>query len=1595
MAERDFIQEAEGRVAGVMTAAGFMPGSLEHDFARAFFAQSLPDDTEALSDEEIARIARHAFEQAFERPDGASKVAVSGLNQSDAHPMNRRTIINLVNDDRPFIVDSISAELAHHGHSISKLLHPILTVTRDPAGRLTGVVGGRDAKPAGGNQFRESMVYIEIDRVASRQRQQLHKQLETIVRDVRIAVDDWPAMLARMREVAAQLKNNPSPIAPHENAEAIAFIEWLIADNFTLLGYRYHRFTGKAANPAASSEAEHGLGLLRDPDFAVWRGAAGKTDASPELRAFLGSPEPLLITKANAISTIHRRTHLDYIGVKQFNPQGRPMGEHRFVGLFTSSFYATSPRATPILRRKVAAVIEQCGFDPRSHAGKGLVHVLDTFPRDELIQIATADLRDVAVGMLSLAERPRPKIFTRKDAFERFVSVLAYIPREHYRAELRERLGQALTQALGGRLSMFSIDLSGDAVLARVHYIIATTPGQVPVVDEAALDAILADLVRGWDDALEVALAEQDESSLRAARLRLTYGHAFSQAYREQFSPAVAAEDILRLADLPDIHHRDVQLYRMAGDAPDMVRLKAYARGAVIPVSDSVPMIEHMGLKAIESFPFDLDKGRLGWVHDFLLRSADGAPIDLGQVQTRVEDCFRGVFNGALEDDNFNALVLTCGLEAEHVAWIRAIFRYLRQTGLSYGLDTVRNALARYPVITRSLIDLFVARHHPRRALSKLETAFDNEIQEGLRQVSALDDDRILRQYLAVIKAMVRTNVFVQPAPEAMAFKIRSAEVPGLPLPVPFMEIFVYSPRLEGVHLRGGKVARGGLRWSDRRDDFRTEILGLIKAQLVKNAVIVPVGAKGGFYPKQLPNPADRDAWLAEGTECYKIYIRALLSVTDNLAPDGSVIPPQGVVRRDEDDPYLVVAADKGTATFSDIANALALEHGFWLGDAFASGGSNGYDHKKMGITAKGAWISVQRHFREMGVDVQSDAVRVIGVGDMSGDVFGNGMLLSRSIRLVAAFDHRHIFLDPDPDPAASWAERVRLFALPRSSWADYDAKLISAGGGVHARSAKAIPLSEPVRAMLGVSAESLPPAELMHAILKMQADLFWLGGIGTYVKAAAESHEQAGDKANDAIRVDAEELRVKVIGEGANLGVTQRGRIAFATGGGRINTDFIDNSAGVDCSDNEVNIKILLNPLVYAGQLTQEARDRLLVEMTDDVGALVLRDNYLQTQTISIEAADAPAKLAAHGRLIATLEASGGLNRTVEQLPRADELIARAKEQRGLTRPELAVLVAYAKLALFDALVASSVPDAMVLRPDLVRNFPTALQERFNAQMDDHRLKREIISTKLANAIVNRCGPGLAFELAESTNSPPARIAAAFACARELFNFRELWTDIEALDGIVDAAVQTQLLTKTTAILTNQMLALVAHEPDGRDLDATLATLKPDIDRLMEGPYAQTPISDALRPLLAAGVPEAVVQRLAVLDTADAAIPIASRCAGGTQDSVALFNAYGILGEALCIDWLAGAIERFQASDPWEYLAVLGLRTGLMDLRLNHLSALAGDGSLETRAQRWLTEHAQRSDRIRRLMTELAAMPMPSLPMLVHAVAQVRASFS
>jgi glutamate dehydrogenase len=1450
-------------------------------FATLLFARVPTEDLAGLGEGGRTSAAASAYRHlARPRKVGQPLIALENVTFERDGKVRELTVLDAVNDDVPFLLDSTLAELVARGLEPQLVAHPILAVERDGEGNLIGLAGDATTETPQA-PTRESFIHIHFDRLDGEEaRAGLVAALEAAYGDVAAVAADATEMRGRLEGLAQEYRDNPPPLPPEERDEALALLAWLSDNHFTLLGMRASRIPEGEGTPEPLDGS--GLGLLRDPAVQVLKRGGEMVSITPELRAFLERPRALIVTKASVRSRVLRQAYLDYVAAKLFSPSGKLWGELTIVGLFTPSAYTSPAAATPYLRRKVANVVKRAGFDPASFAGRTLVETLEAFPRDELFQIDEETLSSFAIELMRLREHPRIRALARIDRFDRFVSVLVYIPKERDDVETRERIGKHLAKVYEGRVSaVYPAFLEG--ALARTHYVIGRDGGETPKPDRETLEAGIVAIARNWSDRLSEAL-EESIGGPKARDLVTRYGNAFGAAYREAFDAEAALSDIERLEHLSETRPRGLDLYRRPDEAPERVSLKLFSRGHSLELSERVPLLERTGFRVVNERTYRVTpageaKEGTVWLHDMTLERASGQPVDIAELDAPMEAALLAVFRGVAESDGYNKLVLEAGLGWRDAALLRTFGRYLQQLTIPYGQSYLADVLSRHPPFARALVQLFYARFDPSiadEAREERAAAARERIEEHLKEVTSLDEDRILRRFGNLIEAALRTNFFRLgrdglPS-NIIAFKFDCAEVEGMPKPRPLYEIFLSSPRVEGLHLRFGKVARGGLRWTDRPLDFRTEILGLVKAQQVKNAVIVPVGAKGGFFPKRLPPASDRAAWMAEGTEAYRLFIGTLLDLTDNLDGD-TVVPPPETVRHDPDDPYLVVAADKGTATFSDVANAISIERGHWLGDAFASGGSNGYDHKAMGITAKGAWEAVKRHFREIDIDIQTQPVTVVGVGDMSGDVFGNGMLLSKSLKLVAAFDHRDIFIDPYPDPAASWAERKRMFDLPRSSWQDYDKSLISAGGGVFSRSLKSIPLSPEARAVLGISEAAATPQEVMTAILKAPVDLLWFGGIGTYVRASAETDAQAGDRANDAIRITGADLRVKVVGEGANLGMTQRGRIEAARRRVRLNTDAIDNSAGVNTSDVEVNIKVALTTPERDGRLDFASRNALLQQMTDEVAALVLRNNYLQTLSLSLSHRRGVGDLGFQSRLMARLEAAGRLDRAIEYLPDEAALAERRKAGEGLTRPELAVLLAYAKLALHDELLDSSVPDDPFLSRELERYFPAELRERYPDAVAGHRLRREIIATQLANAIVNRGGPAIISRLVDDTGADAVTIAAAYAATRDVFGLVDLYNGIDALDGRIGGERQLDLYAAVQDLMFSRIVWFI------RNVDFKTRSLDDVVGQYRDGIAAVTAsleetLPEGSRKTLAAsrealekdGVPRDLARRLAAL---------------------------------------------------------------------------------------------------------------------------------
>jgi len=1521
--------------ADPVSSGGAGPLPAFHDLLEQFAKFATGDDRLWDNPRELLARARLAWAAGLVRKPGMPIVSLDteeSLSTSNTPGIDiatiakNRMVLRIVTDDKPFLVDSINGAITEAGKAIHFFVNAVVATARDEAGR----------HKADGTPGRESMIYAEIDAaIDDADRESLIRELTEVLNDIEAATNDWQAMRQRLDEAIVRLRYlKLDRVSSEELQEIIAFLTWLLEDRFAFLGVRRYNISETDAGFRFEHDPKHDLGTLKNSNRRILRNTfSDMGDLSPAVEAFLRSDEPILVAKANSKSLIHRRTYQDYIGVKIYDPDGKVIGEDRFVGLFTSDAYNRPASDIPLLREKVRQVIARAPFFAGGHNEKALLNILETYPRDELFQADINTIRESAIQILRLYKRPRVKLIMRRDRFDRFISAFVFVPRDQFNSDRREAIGDYLAKTFNGRVSAF-YPFFGDAALVRVHYIIGLDPGAPQGPGMVEMTRQIRAICRDWGDALLQSLRASHESSLPPS-LFSKYQHAFNAGYRDDNIPEHALNDIVVLERMGSDPFA-IRAYRLDQDRAHTLSLKLYRRGGPIRLSDLIPTLENFSLHVLTENSHQVrPKGVRDdlWIHDIKTENKGSDAIAFDAIKTEFERALNAIFLGQTEDDAFNALVLRAGLSWEE-AWIfRAGAKYHLQTGITLSQDYIAEALARNADITRALMDYFRDRFDPTRAAdAKTLKDLQKTIRARFDAVESLDDDRILRRYLNFFAAIVRTNYY-QKATDGtkrpcLAFKIDSEKITEMPAPKPYREIFVSGPGVDGIHLRFGPVSRGGLRWSDRKEDFRTEVLGLVKAQRVKNAVIVPNGSKGGFFPKQIPQTTDRNVIYEAGRDAYKLFINSLLDVTDNII-DGEVTPPPDTVIHDGADPYLVVAADKGTAQFSDTANEIALGRGFWLGDAFASGGSAGYDHKKMGITARGAWEAVKRHFRERGKDIQIEPFTVAGVGDMSGDVFGNGMLLSEQIRLVAAFDHRDIFIDPDPDPGVSYAERKRLFDLPRSSWQDYNPALISKGGGVFSRQAKSIPLSEEIRQALGVTEKKMTPAELLSAILRAPVELFWLGGIGTYFKAASETNWQVGDRGNDSIRINADEMRINVIGEGANLGLTQKARIAFARQGGHVNTDAIDNSAGVDSSDHEVNIKILLDGAMATGALEPERRNDLLAEMTDEVAALVLRHNYDQTRALSQAEDTAAFDLDAQARFINFLESEGRLDRQVEELPSKDAIVSMLAMGQGLTRPELSVLMAYAKLWLFDALVDSTVPDDPVFVRELYAYFPEAVRG-FTQALENHRLRREIIATRMANEIVDTCGISFVHEALEVTGASIAEIASAYEAARQIYGLTDYAAQVNALDNKIDAQTQLNLYEEAALLLREQTYRLVT------DISALAMIEKSGIQSLID--HYQDPIRDirtaykAIAPADAAEAvearmeawrskrtPEPVAREAALFPALERALDIVdiSRESGETPDRAgAMFFA---IGRRLRLDRVRESVRKHPAKDNYD----------------------------------------------------------------------------
>ncbi len=1588
----------------------------DHFFKRVPYGEMIDEPPEVF-----AAMLNSQCEFVQQRKHGELKVRVFNPDENTDGWHCQHTVVEMVNDDMPFLVDTASMAVQELNLGVHLIVHPIFNAERDKRGKL------KSFEPVSTKtSVRESFIHIHVDKqsdpavLAS-----VESLMKSRMSSVRVTVEDWKPMTKMLETAITEFGRHAPGLPDKVRDECVRFLRWINDDHFMFIGARTYDLVERDNVAFIEVREGSGLGILRVDDKTV---LSRPVDSMSDESRF--NPDaPLIVTKANSRSPMHRSGYMDYIGVLRFDQQGKVIGEYRFIGLFTSLAYQQRLADTPLLFMKLQTVLANSGLKENSHAWKSLQHILETLPRDDVLQASSTELLSIAMGVLDLQDRQTVRLFVRRERFGRFFSCLVYIPRDHWNTENRVKIQKILKRALKGERMDYMIQLS-DSALARLQVIVRPKPGVQPQFNVDELEEKIVSAVRSWEDGLIGALVSihGEEEGLRIAR---QYEKVFPAAYTEDISPRVAAYDIEKIARLENDDDLQLSLYRpLAEKNTGIIRFKIFKRSKPIPLSEVLPMLEDMGLHIVSERPYKLKiaPDQSVWVQDFDMVYGNDSDLDIEVVRKTFQRAFENTWRGITVSDGFNGLILACQLDWRQVKGIRAYSKYLLQTGFTYSQAYMEETLARHPLMARLLFELFDSMFNPARdtesefrreqavkslrrtlfGLSSIKYLKDKVLLElldsvvaarrkkrdvqvatikkvfrlALSRVSSLDEDRILFSFYEVIKGTLRTNYFQRDERgeflEYMSFKLDSSKMPYLPKPLPYREIWVFSSSVEGIHLRGGAVARGGLRWSDRKEDFRTEVLGLMKAQNVKNTIIVPVGAKGGFVVKNLPENVGRDEVMAEVVRCYKIFINGLIDVTDNLDHD-TVIPPAGLIRYDGDDPYLVVAADKGTATFSDTANSIALERGFWLGDAFASGGSVGYDHKAMAITARGAWEGVKRHFREMNINIQKEPFSVIGIGDMSGDVFGNGMLLSTQIQLKAAFNHVHIFLDPNPDTKISYKERKRLFSLPRSGWDDYQEKLISKGGGVFSRFEKSIPISKEVRNWLKIEDRMLAPNELIRLLLKAEADLLWNGGIGTYVKSSRESNAEVGDAQNNWLRINGNELRCKVVGEGGNLGLTQLGRIEYALAGGRMNTDFIDNSAGVDCSDHEVNIKILLNLVMREGALSIDERNRLLAEMTEEVADHVLRNNYLQTQTISMMERLTGARLGAKQHFISVMESEGILDRDLEQLPNDDELTRRRSSGQGLCRPELSVLLSYSKIHLYGRLLNSDVPEDPSLSQELVRYFPKPLQDRFSVQMGAHRLKREIIATQVTNDLVNRMGASFALRMHEDTGASAAEIVRAYTIAREVFQARDFWSRVEALDNKVESSLQIDVMLAMWNLLRQATRWALNQAGNSLDIEASIARLAPGM-RVLEKKIRQSlntgekiQFQEIAQPLIAGGMPKALATRAAMLHFLYPALDVVETAAQRGSDVVSVANVFFGLGERLGLKWLREGVEKLPVDGQWHAHA----RGNLRDELYSQHRRLAGRVLKAFPGQKdavdcWLDSNRQSLERISLMMQDM-----------------------
>lgn len=1585
-------------------------------FARAFITGMQDQDFGEHTAPTIVEILRDIYAFGERRPGTETLVSAEVVEGKKRGWLHERTRLFIVSPDRAFIIDSVTAELSRRGLVIRTLFHPVVSLTRDDRGHIIGADERDKGQKDGKGGQNESWLVIEVQgALGANARRLLEQDLQRVMADVVLATRDWQKMRTQLRTAIADISRYKGPLLKGDDGttdEYVAFLEYLHNNNFTLLGYREYKFTARDGDIVSTIVPGSSLALLSDERTPVYINKS--SIPLPQDLQQLRLNAPLVsVYKVNRRSTVHRPVPLDAITIKILNEKGKPVGEKLFVGLFTSVTYSRSVADVPLIRRKLRKVVEDAHFASDSHDYRALAHILEKYPRDELFQMPVEQIRDHAIGILRLQDRPRVALYTRVDDFRRYVSCLVYVPRDRYETNLRMEIQRILENELEGVCENFYTTLD-DSPLARVTYIIATDQRIRRKHDFAALENKLVAASRTWTERLRFALMSSIADERRAIELSMTYDTAFPVSYRDHYSPDEAVFDIEKIEEA--LAHRRIALdLAPAGSsaADGLMRLKFYHPNHAAALSDVLPVLENMGFRVEAEYPFEIrpqEGARVIWMHELHLRLRGGAPAaDISDIKATAEAALMAIWYDLAESDTLNQLVLTAGIDWRDVVILRAYTKYMQQARVSYTPAYIMKALVDHPMLSAALIGLFHARNDPSLPKNKRKTAeWEAAIASGLENVALLDQDRIIRFMMTLIDATLRTNFYQRDAEgnpkAALSFKLDSSVVAYLPEPRPWREIWVYSPRMEGIHLRGGKIARGGIRWSDRAEDFRTEILGLMQAQMVKNSVIVPEGAKGGFILKRPTEGMNREAFLAEGTECYRMLIRGMLDVTDNM--DGEkIIPPANVVRHDEDDPYIVAAADKGTATFSDIANGISAEYGFWLGDAFASGGSAGYDHKEVGITARGAWECIKRHFRELGTDIQSEDFEVIGIGDMAGDVFGNGMLLSRHIRLIGAFNHQHIFCDPNPDPAKTWKERERLFKAVKA-WGDYDQKLLSKGGRIFSRSEKSLTLTKEIKDRFGLTVDKIAPNDLIHAMLKTKCDLLYFGGIGTYIAGAQQTPAEIGDRANDALRVTGLDVNARVVGEGANLAVTRKARVEMGLRGIKLNADFIDNSGGVDCSDHEVNIKILFQDLMGGSKplVTLKQRNAMLESMTDEVAALVLRNNYQQSQAISAAEMDAVECLSNHARLIDQLEQKHKLKRNVEGLPTNAEIEDRKKDQKGLTRSELATLISLAKIRLTKDLLESDLPDDPIADDWLLHYFPARLREKYGKQIRRHRLKREINAAMMTASIVNRLGPTFMMTMGDKTGADVDDIAKAAFLVRESFKLRPLWHALESLDGLITAQAQLRAMKQIVKLVESLTLWILRYDPAlirkgsiaqaAEEMGACVRIILENLGRALP-PRRQARIQANIVAAAESGLPDQLGLILAHLGPLRSSLDIC-RIAGGDRKQIPLAaTVFYHIGEDLHFDWLREQARALSGASFWQAEAIEGVMGQLYATQAaitrRVLSETDRKKDAKIRLSSWKQDNEETLAALESTLGDLRRVPHLDLAMLTLAEQRLR----